>query len=148
MAPYRPASSIALAAGLAMMCGNVDKDTTGIAPTQLATEDDSVASPSSPPSGAPRTSNAVFLGQAMGALLQQADVQVQRGDETRVLSRAQEALAAVERRRPGTIDEPPSSVPSSAAPSGPPRPRIDATLWIVLTAGLFAIVGWMLAYGL
>jgi hypothetical protein len=64
-----------------------------------------------------------------------------------VLSRANEELAAVERRRPGSIDEALSATASSAS-SGPPRPRVDAALWVVLTAGLFAIVGWMLAYGL
>ena len=82
----------------------------------------------------------------MGTLLQSADVQVRRDDQTRVLSRANEALAEVERRRPGTIDVP-ESVATSRPVSGPPRPRVDKALWIVLTAGLFAIVGFMLAYG-
>jgi hypothetical protein len=134
-----------------MMCVNVDKDTTAVVPKQpgAAAEGESqeIGSPSPRPSSPSRPSKAAFLGQAMGALLQQADVQVQRGDQTRVLSRANEELAAVERRRPGSIDEALSATASSAS-SGPPRPRVDAALWVVLTAGLFAIVGWMLAYGL
>jgi hypothetical protein len=85
----------------------------------------------------------------MGALLRGADVQVERGDATRVLSRANEALAAIEQRRPGTIDaDAPAMEEATLLSSGPPRPRIDVALWVVLAAGLFAIVGWMLAYGL
>lgn len=135
-----------------MMCADVDKDTTGVTPTQGqaegASSDPTSPAPSSlPPAAAERTSKAAFVGHAMGTLLQAADVQVQRGDQTRVLSRANEALAEVERRRPGSIDER-SDLPGAASSSGPPRPRVDAMLWIVLTAGLFGIVGWMLAYGL
>ena len=131
-----------------MMCGNVDKDTTPVTSGNAGAEDDDLVGDSASPAAQPeRPSKAAFVGQAMSALLQTSDVQVQRGDQTRVLSRANEALAEVERRRPGSIDELVSS-PSSASPSGPPRPRVDAALWIVLTAGLFAIVGWMLAYGL
>jgi nucleoid-associated protein YgaU len=129
-----------------MMCDDVDKDTTEDTHAPRADEDESIA-PAAEPARVERTSNAAFIGTAMGALLQAADVQVQRGDETRVLSRAQEALAEVERRRPGSIDERQTSSPAASS-SGPPRPRVDAMLWIVLTAGLFAIVGWMLAYGL
>jgi hypothetical protein len=132
-----------------MMCDDVDKDITEDTHAPRANEEESIDSASPPASVSPpvpRASSAAFIGNAMGALLQAADVQVQRGDETRVLSRAQEALAEVERRRPGSIDETRSSPPASS--SGPPRPRVDAMLWIVLTAGLFAIVGWMLAYGL
>ena len=130
-----------------MMCGNVDKDTTLERPRELGAEDDDAGDSASPHAQSDRPSKAAFVGHAMGALLQTSDVQVQRGDQTRVLSRANEALAAVERRRPGSIDER-AALPSSASPSGPARPRVDAALWIVLTAGLFAIVGWMLAYGL
>lgn len=134
-----------------MMCANVDKDTTPgrLTPTDLGPEGDRAGESASPPaqSERPGPAKAAFVGHAMSALLQAADVQVQRGDQTRVLSRANEALAAVERRRPGSIDDV-ALVPSSASPSGPPRPRVDAMLWIVLTAGLFAIAGWMLAYGL
>jgi len=130
-----------------MMCGNVDKDTTPVMPTSADAEDSDLAGDSgSPPAQSTRPSKAAFVGHAMSALLQTSDVQVQRGDQTRVLSRANEALAEVERRRPGSIDET-LSAPSSASSSGPPRPRVDAALWIVLTAGLFAIVGWMLAIG-
>ena len=132
---------------LAMMCANVDKDTTPVTPTNAGAEDDAARDSASPPAQSERPSRAAFVGQAMGALLQASDVQIERGDQTRVLSRANEALAAVERRRPGSIDEV-SATQSAASSSGPPRPRVDATLWIVLTAGLFAIVGWMLAYGL
>lgn len=130
-----------------MMCANVDKDTTPVTPTNAGTEDDEAGVSAPPPAQSERPSRAAFVGQAMGALLQTSDVQVQRGDQTRVMSRANEALAAVERRRPGSIDDV-SATPSPAPSSGPPRPRVDAALWIVLTAGLFAIVGWMLAYGL
>ena len=134
-----------------MMCADVDKDTTVVTPTHSTSEDEQ--SESAAPASRPAPANrALLLGQAMNALLQTADVQVQRGDQTRVLSRANEALAEVERRHSGSLDaqpgQPASSVPSAAHPSVPVRPRVDAMLWIVLTAGLFAIVGWMLAYGL
>ena len=84
----------------------------------------------------------------MAALLRTADVKVQRGDETRVLSRTQQALADIERRRPGSLSNRPASESVRTFSSGPPRPRVDTALWIVLAVGLFAIAGWMLAYSL
>ena len=90
------------------------------------------------------------MGNAMAALLRSADVKVQRGEETRVLSRPLEVLAELERRNPGMISEPPPArdAPAYAISSRPPRPRVDTALWIVLAVGLFAIAGWMLAYSL
>jgi len=128
-----------------MMCRNVDKDAT--APVMPDTSPEpSERTASGPAPAQPRVSKPAFIGQAMGTLLQSADVKVRRDDQTRVLSRANDALAEVERRRPGSID-PPAPAPMPGPTSGPPRPRVDTVLWIVLTAGLFAIVGFMLAYG-
>lgn len=88
-------------------------------------------------------------GDAMAALLRSADVKVQRGDETKVLSRTQEVLADLERRNPGKVSDPaPAHDAYRVASSYPPRPRVDTALWIVLAVGLFAIAGWMLAYSM
>jgi hypothetical protein len=89
---------------------------------------------------------------AMKALFESSDVSIKRGDETRVMSRAQEALAEIHRKTnpPPRAPQPtPASVPPTASPSSrPPAPRVDAVLWLVLAVGLFAIAGWMVAYGL
>jgi hypothetical protein len=100
----------------------------------------------------PRSSDARFVGNAMRSLLQSADVSIARGDETRVLSRAQEALLQVEERS-AVKSQPPAAQPPAAQPgpafsTDPPGPRVDAVLWVVLALGLFAIAGWMIAYGL
>lgn len=84
----------------------------------------------------------------MAALLRSADVKVQRGDETKVLSRPQEVLAELERRNPGKVSDSAPPQAYSIVASHPPRPRVDTALWIVLAVGLFAIAGWMLAYSL
>jgi hypothetical protein len=86
----------------------------------------------------------------MRALFESSDVSIKRGDETRVMSRAQEALAEIQRK---TSAPPPPNQPASVPPpatisSRPPAPRVDAVLWIVLAVGLFAIAGWMVAYAL
>jgi hypothetical protein len=99
------------------------------------------------PSGKP----AAYLGQAMKSLFESSDVSIRRDDETRVMSRAQDAIADLERRRGIVISTEPenaSRVPSTPAPSRPPGPRVDVVLWVVLAVGLFAIAGWMLLYGL
>ena len=89
------------------------------------------------------------VGNAMKALFESSDVSIRRGDETRVMSRAQEALAEIQRK---SAPPPPNprSVPPPAATieSFPPGPRVDKGLWIVLAVGLFAIAGWMVAYAL
>lgn len=103
--------------------------------------------PPAAPKAAARPSgpDARFLGQAMKSLFETADVSIARGDETRVLSRAQQVLAALdERAASAQQNREPASVPSSS----PPGPRVDAVLWIVLATGLLAIAGWMIAYGL
>jgi hypothetical protein len=94
-----------------------------------------------------------FVGHAMKALFESSDVSIRRGDETRVMSRAQEALAEIQRK----TSAPPPREPKPAVPSVPTvatgslrasGPRVDAVLWIVLAVGLFAIAGWMVAYAL
>lgn len=90
---------------------------------------------------------------AMRALFEASDVSIRRGDETRVMSRAQEALAELQKKStpppaPGSMSPATRSSfppPDSLAPSGP---RFDKGLWIVLAVGLFAIAGWMVAYAL
>jgi hypothetical protein len=106
-----------------------------------------------------------FVGHAMRALFESSEVSIRRGDETRVMSRAQEAMAEIQRKssgppppprgappvssstRPGA-GAPRSGDPSAPISSRPPAPRVDAVLWIVLAVGLFAIAGWMIAYAL
>jgi hypothetical protein len=103
--------------------------------------------PAQPPG--PESQRPKFVGDAMAALLRSADVKVQRGDETKVLSRTQDVLADLERRNPGKVSDPaPAHDAYRIASSYPPRPRVDTALWIVLAIGLFAIAGWMLAYSL
>jgi hypothetical protein len=81
----------------------------------------------------------------MKSLFETADVSIRRGDETQVLSRAQQVLAEIHRREaPPEVAPEPAPLPSSF----PPGPRVDAVLWIVLATGLLAIAGWMIAYGL
>ena len=104
------------------------------------------AAPSAPaPGSRPSGPDARFLGQAMKSLFESADVSIRRGDETQVLSRAQQVLAEINRREaPPEAATEPVPLPSSS----PPGPRVDAVLWIVLATGLLAIAGWMIAYGL
>lgn len=91
---------------------------------------------------------------AMRALFEASDVSIRRGDETRVMSRAQEALAELQKK--STPPPPaPGSMPPASRSSFPPSdsglpsgPRFDKGLWIVLAIGLFAIAGWMVAYAL
>jgi hypothetical protein len=100
------------------------------------------ARPSKPPDNR-------FVGHAMKALFEASDVTIKRGDETRVMSRAQEALAEIQRKTDS--NRPTSSQPPAEDELDWGRslgPRVDAVLWIVLAAGLFAIAGWMLAYAL
>jgi hypothetical protein len=92
-----------------------------------------------------------FIGQAMKSLFESSDVSIRRDDETRVMSRAQDAIADLERRRGIVITADSGAaapVPSTPAPSRRPGPRVDVVLWVVLAVGLFAIAGWMLMYGL
>jgi len=97
------------------------------------------------PAGRSSGPDARFLGQAMKSLFETADVSIRRGDETKVLSRAQQVLAEINRRdAPPEVAPEPAPLPSSF----PPGPRVDAVLWIVLATGLLAIAGWMIAYGL
>jgi len=87
----------------------------------------------------------------MKALLESSDVSIQRGDETKVLSRAHQALAEIQRKseRPAAPNVPPPAVANLELPAHMrPSPRVDAVLWLVLALGLFAIAGWMLAYSL
>ena len=106
-------------------------------------------SASHPAPAAPKD-GARFVGSAMKALFESSDVSIKRGDETRVMSRAQETLEELQRRYPGAL--PPTAPQTDSVrppiPSEPPRPRVDAVLWIVLAVGLFAIAGWMIASGL
>jgi hypothetical protein len=111
--------------------------------------------PPPPPRPAPPAPQAAsdgrFLGQAMKALFETADVSIKRGDETRVLSRAQDVLAELDERvaaHKGAVASEPVVEPAAPISSAPPRPRVDAVLWIVLAVGLFAIAGWMIAYAL
>lgn len=108
------------------------------------TVSDSGASGSSPPGAKP------YVGDAMKALFESSDVSIRRGDETRVMSRAQEALAEIQRKsgRPTASSAPAEAEQRQSPSSRPPAPRVDAVLWIVLALGLFAIAGWMLAYAL
>jgi hypothetical protein len=90
-----------------------------------------------------------FIGGAMKSLFESSDVSIRRDDETRVLSRAQEALAELEQRRgsgPDVTAGAKGRTMSSAPPSHRPGPRVDVVLWIVLAAGLFGIASWMLLY--
>ena len=92
----------------------------------------------------------------MKALFESSDVSIRRGDETKVMSRAHEALAEIQRKAersapppaPSTPPPPLTSFERAAPTSMRPAPRVDAVLWIVLAVGLFAIAGWMLAYSL
>ena len=102
---------------------------------------------STPPPSTPAAKP--YVGNAMKALFESSDVSIRRGDETRVMSRAQEALAEIQRKSgaPPAVTAPASG--DSVSPSSrPPAPRVDAVLWIVLALGLFAIAGWMVAYAL
>lgn len=125
----------------------------GKAPAEEASADDRPApgTASAPASEKPKRSVDVrFAGAAMKSLFESADVSIRRDDETRVLSRAQEAVAEIQQRHglgPGLAPEPPRTQ-SSRPPSGRPGPRVDVWLWVVLVAGLFGIAGWMLLYGL
>jgi hypothetical protein len=97
-----------------------------------------------------------FVGHAMKSLFESADVSIRREDETRVLSRAQEAVAELQKRKGIVIEgagvsnaaSPSAAPPARPISSAPPGPRVDVVLWVVLVAGLFAIAGWMLLYGL
>jgi hypothetical protein len=118
----------------------------------------------SPSSSAPPKEPAVanrFVGHAMRALFESSDVSIRRGDETRVMSRAQEAFAEIQRKTAPPPSHPPSAPtsplpaaakqgadPAASPSSRPPAPRVDPVLWIVLAAGLFAIAGWMILYAL
>lgn len=97
---------------------------------------------------APRSSDPRFIGNAMRSLFESADVSIARGDETRVLSRAQEELFKVEQRSAPSSKPPAEAPPEPTFSTDPPGPRVDAVLWVVLALGLFAIAGWMIAYGL
>lgn len=105
------------------------------------------ATPSKPP-------DARFAAHAMKALFEASDVSIRRGDETRVMSRAQEALAEIQRRTSAPPPPPTPSMDSDARALGgslssrPPAPRVDVVLWIVLAVGIFAIAGWMILYAL
>jgi hypothetical protein len=111
------------------------------------TADGEEAKPSSS-ERAPRRSDSRALGNTMRSLFESADVSIARGDETRVLSRAQDALLRVEQRSART-SQPPATQPDEPTLSTvPPGPRVDVALWVVLAVGLFAIAGWMVAYGL
>jgi hypothetical protein len=112
------------------------------------------SAPSAPPQGGnAQLGDDRFVGHAMKALFESSDVSIRRGDDTRVMSRAQEALAAIQRRMsPPTPSGQEPALPSlPAVTTGSSRasgPRVDVALWIVLTVGLFAIAGWMVAYAL
>jgi hypothetical protein len=107
-----------------------------------------VAKPS-PKSGG---GQARFIGAAMKTLFESSEVSIARGDETRVMSRAQDALEKLHLRHPNSLrpGSPHASerAASTADSNGPERPRVDAVLWVVLALGLFAIAGWMIAYAL
>lgn len=111
-------------------------------PAQASPEN--AATPSEPPRAKP------YVGDAMKALFESSDVSIRRGDETRVMSRAQEALAEIQRKSAPPRAQPAASEPdqTQSLSSRPPAPRVDAVLWIVLALGLFAIAGWMIAYAL
>lgn len=102
-----------------------------------------------------------FVGNAMLALLESGDVRVARGDETRVITKehgdvlerfAPEANSGTQLRpveTPRTAARTDSTpAPATTHTSAPPGPRVDVTLWAVLTVGLFAIAAWMMFYAL
>lgn len=113
-------------------------------------ESDAAPAGAPPNAGEAAKAPAPFIGNAMRALFEASDVSIKRGDETRVMSRAQEALAEIQRKTsaPPPPNQPASVPPPAAISSRPPAPRVDAVLWIVLAVGLFAIAGWMVAYAL
>lgn len=116
-----------------------------------AGESPQVADTSGISAPSPTRGEAKFIGSAMKALFESSDVSISRGDETRVMSRAQEALEKLHSRHPSS--RPPAADPHQQASaqlqsSAPPRPRVDAVLWIVLAVGLFGIAGWMIASAL
>lgn len=85
----------------------------------------------------------------MKTLFESSDVSISRGEETRVMSRAQDALEKLHVRHPSSA--PPArreDQPAASHSSAPPRPRVDPALWLVLAVGLFAIAGWMIASAL
>lgn len=87
------------------------------------------------------------VGHAMRALFESGDVSVVRGDQTRVMTRADRESNAPQ--EPGSAASPSSApVPAQSHSSGPPAPRVDAVLWLVLVSGVFAIAGWMIVYAL
>lgn len=114
----------------------------GSAPPEGSNEPSEAGAPSSEP--APRVSepssdrpsrDAKFIGDAMRSLYRSSETSIERGDATRVISRA-----LPEPTRPA-----PSQRPIS---SSPPGPRVDVALWVVLALGLFAIAGVMLSAAL
>jgi len=129
----------------------------GDSETERASTPAAPADASAPPPSGEAKPAARFVGHAMKALFESSDVSIKRGDETRVMSRAQEALAEIHRKTSplppppapsGTQSASPSVRPAGSISSRPPAPRVDAVLWIVLAVGLFAIAGWMVAYAL
>lgn len=129
--------------------GSGDVEADAEAKSQDGAGSGAVSIPPPPPSNPPKKSPGE-VGNAMKALFESSDVSIRRGDETRVMSRAQQALADLQHR-----SNPPPGPGSSAPPASreaprsvPPGPRVDKGLWIVLALGLFAIAGWMIAYGL
>jgi hypothetical protein len=114
----------------------------------------SAGASTNPPANRPSAKPPAFVGHAMKSLFESADVSIRRDDETRVMSRAQDAIADLQKRKgiviessgiPGAASK---SAPPASMSSAPPGPRVDVVLWVVLAAGLFAIAGWMLLYGL
>ncbi len=130
-------------------------------PTHARPSPQAVGEEPIPSSGAPPATRAApaaqarpdgrFVGHAMKALFETADVSIRRDDDTRVLSRAQEVLAELDRRQPPP-PQPRAELPKAGGPisssSTPPGPRVDAVLWVVLAGGLLAIAAWMLASAL
>jgi hypothetical protein len=115
-----------------------------------AVEKSDPSKPRDPELASPKPSGnqARFIGAAMKTLFESSDVSIKRGDETRVMSRAQDALENIQRRQSNRAPPSPENAHAASYSSSPPRPRVDAVLWVVLALGLFAIAGWMIAYAL
>jgi len=70
------------------------------------------------PQGRPHASDARYLGM-MKSLFESADVSIRREDETRVLSRAQEAIAEIEKRKGIALGELGSQAAAQRSAGGP-----------------------------
>jgi hypothetical protein len=93
--------------------------------------------------GAPpaKRKSPAFVGDAMKALFETAEVSIKRGDETRVITKNEQDVEQAAPPRKAAADSLPDELPPGL------RPHVDLVLWLVLAAGLFGIAGWMLMHG-